>query len=388
MKAISVVPGTKTVRLVDRPEPTISVPDEIKLRVLRVGICGTDREEAAGGRAQASPSYKDLVLGHEMFGQVVEIGRGVKQVKPGDYAVFTVRRGCGKCSPCAMNRSDMCQTGLYTERGISGLDGYQTEYVVDREQYIVRVPPELETVGVLAEPFSVAEKAIAESMQLQLIRLPDSSTSQEWVSGKRCLVAGLGPIGLLAALALRLRGAEVWGLDVVDASTVRPRWLTRIGGHYIDGRRITPDHLIDQIDLFDLILEATGVPRLEFDLIDALAINGVYVVTGIPSGDRPLKIDGAEFMRRLVLRNQVILGSVNASRDHFQLAVHDLLEAQALWHDHVAQLITHRHDYTEFETVFQHHGSDEIKVVLEWGGTQPAPKEKAHEVPYHDAQVV
>ena len=112
MKAISVVPGTKTVRLVDRPEPSISVPDEIKVRVLRVGICGTDREEAAGGRAQAPPSHEDLVLGHEMFGQVVETGRGVKQVKPGDYAVFTVRRGCGKCRPCAMNRSDMCQTGL------------------------------------------------------------------------------------------------------------------------------------------------------------------------------------------------------------------------------------------------------------------------------------
>ena len=186
MKAISVVPGTKTVRLVDRPEPSISGPDEIKVRVLRVGICGTDREEAAGGRAQAPPSREDLVLGHEMFGQVVETGRGVKQVKPGDYAVFTVRRGCGKCRPCAMNRSDMCRTGLYSERGIAGMDGYQTEYVVDHEQYVVRVPPELEAVGVLAEPFSVAEKAIAEAIQLQLIRLPDSSSARDWVSGSSC----------------------------------------------------------------------------------------------------------------------------------------------------------------------------------------------------------
>ncbi|HEU5407544.1 MAG TPA: alcohol dehydrogenase catalytic domain-containing protein, partial [Nitrospira sp.] len=201
MKAISIVPGTKNVRLVDRPEPSISAADEIKVRVLRVGICGTDREEAAGGRAQAPPSHKDLVLGHEMFGQVVEIGRDVKQVKSGDYAVFTVRRGCGKCRPCAMNRSDMCETGLYSERGIAGMDGYQTEYVVDHEQYVVRVPPELEAVGVLAEPFSVAEKAIAEAVQLQTIRLPHSSP-QDWLPGKRCLIAGLGPIGLLAALAL------------------------------------------------------------------------------------------------------------------------------------------------------------------------------------------
>ena len=388
MKAISVVPGTSTVRLVDRAEPSISLPDQIKLRVLRVGICGTDREEAAGGRAKAPPSRQDLVLGHEMFGQVIETGRGVKQVKPGDYAVFTVRRGCGKCQPCAMNRSDMCQTGLYSERGISGLDGYQTEYVVDRELYIVRVPPELETVGVLVEPFSVAEKAIVESIQLQLIRLPDSGASRDWITGKRCLVAGLGPIGLLAALALRLRGAEVWGLDVVDANTVRPRWLDSIGGHYMDGRQITPDHLIGQIELFDLIFEATGVPSLEFDLIDALAINGVYVVTGIPSGDRPLKIDGAEFMRRLVLRNQVMVGSVNASHDHFQLAVNDLVQAQTRWPGHAAGLITQRHNYTEFETAFQHHGSDEIKVVLEWGGNQVLPKEKVGQMSYHDEQVV
>jgi glucose 1-dehydrogenase len=218
MKAIAVVPGTKTVQLVDRPEPSIVAPDDIKLRVLRVGICGTDREEAAGGRAKAAPAHQDLVLGHEMFGQVVDVGRTVTLVKPGDYAVFTVRRGCGTCRPCVMNRSDMCRTGLYAERGIWGLDGYQTEFVVDREAFAVRVAPELEAVGVLAEPFSVAEKAISEAVHLQLTRLPDMATSLDWLSGKRCLVAGLGPIGLLAALSLRLRHAEVWGLDVVDAN--------------------------------------------------------------------------------------------------------------------------------------------------------------------------
>jgi threonine dehydrogenase-like Zn-dependent dehydrogenase len=266
-----------------------------------------------------------------------------------------------------MNRSDMCQTGLYSERGIWALDGYQTEYVVDREQYVVRVAPELEAVGVLAEPFSVAEKAISEAVHLQLTRLPDSATSLDWLSGKRCLVAGLGPIGLLAALSLRLRGGEVWGLDVVDQGTPRPRWLGVIGGHYLDGREIMPEHCIDQIGTFDLIFEATGIASLEFDLLDVLAMNGVYAVTGIPSGDRPLTLSGAEFMRRLVLRNQVMVGSVNASRDHFQLAVNDLVLAEARWPQRVADLVTHRHPYEDFEPAFQHHGSDEIKVVLEWG---------------------
>jgi threonine dehydrogenase-like Zn-dependent dehydrogenase len=143
--------------------------------------------------------------------------------------------------------------------------------------------------------------------------------------------------------------------------------LERIGGHYLDGRSITPDRRIDEIGTFDVIFEATGIASLEFDLLDALAINGVYAITGIPSGDRPLTVQGAEIMRRLVLRNQVMVGSVNASRDHFQLAVNDLVRAEARWPQQVAEIITHRHPYGDFESAFQHHGSDEIKVVLEWG---------------------
>ncbi len=192
MKALALIPGTTTLRLVDRPEPQISAPDQIKLKVLHVGICGTDREEAAGGRADAPPDQQDLVIGHEMFGQVVAIGQSVTRVKEGDYAVFTVRRGCGKCTPCAMNRPDMCETGDYTERGIKGRDGYQTEFVVDTEQYIVKVPSELESIGVLAEPTSVSTKAIIEAVRVQEARLPDALVTPNWLYGRRCLVAGLG----------------------------------------------------------------------------------------------------------------------------------------------------------------------------------------------------
>jgi threonine dehydrogenase-like Zn-dependent dehydrogenase len=354
MKAIAVIPGTTAVRLVDRPEPSITAPDEVKARVMRVGICGTDREEAAGGRAKAPSAHDDLVMGHEMFGQVVDVGTAVTQVKTGDYALFTVRRGCGQCRPCMLQRSDMCRTGLYTERGIWGLDGYQTEYVVDHEPFVVRVPHELEPVGVLTEPFSVAEKAIAEAVHVQRTRLPDSATSLDW------------PVGLLAALSLRLREADVWGLDIVDAETVRPRWLTAIGGHYLDGRKRPFDRAKNQIGSFDMIFEATGIASLQFELLDALALDGVYAVAGIPSGDQPLSVEGSALMRRLVLQNQLIVGSVNASRDHFQLAVHDLSMAERRWPGQIARLITHRHPYTDFEAAFQHHGSDEIKVVLDW----------------------
>lgn len=366
MKAIACTPGTTNLRLLDRPEPRIAAPDEVKLRVLRVGICGTDREEAAGGRSMAPAGQTDLVLGHEMFGQVVDVGKSVSRVKPNDFAVFTVRRGCGKCLPCTMNRPDMCRTGNYRERGIWGLDGYQTEYVVDQEQHIVQVPSSLEAAGVLCEPLSVSEKAIDEAVRIQVARLPDAPATPNWLHGRRCLSAGLGPIGLLAALILRLRGAEVYGLDIVDGASARPRWLEHIGGHYIDGRQITPDKVDDAVGAMDLIVESTGVASLEFNLLDALAPDGAYVVTGIPGGDHPIELDGAELMRQLVLDNQVMFGSVNAARDHYQMAIDDLMHASLLWADHASKLITHRHSYTDFAAAYQQHPADEIKSVIEW----------------------
>lgn len=366
MKAIANITGTPTLALVERPEPSLNSDEEVKLQVLRVGICGTDREEAAGGRSSPPAGKKELVIGHEMLGRVVEVGKSVGRVAVGDLAVFTVRRGCGKCLPCLMNRPDMCQTGDYTERGIWGLDGFQTEFVVDKEQYVVQVPANLEAMGVLCEPLSVAEKAIDEAGRIQAARLPDAPARLDWLHGRPCLVAGLGPIGLLAALILRLHGAEVYGLDVVDDGTARPAWLEHIGGKYIDGRQVPPDKLDDTLGQIDLIVEAAGVASLEFNLLDALGQNGVYSLTGIPGGDRPLTLNGADLIRQLVLYNQVLVGSVNAARDHFQMAVDDLTQAQLLWGDHVTKLITHHYANTDFDPALHQHPTDEIKAVIEW----------------------
>ena len=347
----------------DRQQPSVKADDDVLAQVIRVGICGTDREEAGGGRALPPSGGKELVIGHEALTRVLQTGKAVSRVKPGDLAVLTVRRGCDACLPCTMNRSDMCLTGSYRERGIWGMDGYQTELVADRERYVVRVPPELESVGVLTEPLSVAEKAIDEAARIQTSRLPESAARPDWLHGRRCLVAGLGPIGLLAALALRLRGAEVFGLDIVDEGSSRPSWLKRIGGSYVDART-RPSQVMQEMEL---VFEATGVASLEFSLLDVLGRNGVYVLTGIPGGDRPLQLDGAELIRRLVLQNQVMVGSVNASRDHYQMAVDDLAQARLAWPGHVEKLITARRPYTDFMDVMSRHDPDEIKVTLEWG---------------------
>lgn len=363
MKAIAITPGTPEVRLVERPEPAVTGPDEVKLRVLRVGVCGTDRAEAGGGRADPPAGRSDLVIGHEMLGEVAEVGTAVRRVRPGDLAVLTVRRGCGRCLPCAMTRSDRCLTGEYLERGIRGLDGYQAEYVVDREREIVRVPPEVGLAGVLAEPLSVVEKAIDEALRIQFARLPAAAAAPDWLEGRRCMVAGLGPVGLLAAMVLVLRGADVHGLDIVDDASARPAWLRAIGGTYIDSRQLAPERIADAVGPMEFLVEAAGAPELAFDLIEALGRNGIYILIGIPAGHCVASLPA----RDLVLENQVLIGIVNAARGHFRMAVDDLVHAHDRWPGHLERLITHRYAPADAATALHGHPEDEIKAVVEWG---------------------
>jgi threonine dehydrogenase-like Zn-dependent dehydrogenase len=368
MKAISLVPGTTNISLAEVEEPMIANPDEVKIKIWQVGICGTDREEAAGGRADAPMGKQHLIIGHEMFGQVVEIGGGVSSVKVGDYGVLTVRRGCGKCPACNNNRSDMCYTGEYTERGIKGADGFQSQYVVDKEQYLIKVPESIKSIGVLTEPMSVAAKAIDEAMIIQSARLKGFDRTENWFKGKKALIAGIGAIGLMAAFALRLRGAEVIGMDIVDEDTLRPQILKQIGGKYIDGREIGVTDIDEKCGEADFVFEATGIAKLQIELIDTLAINGIYVATGIPAGERPLNVTAGSMMQQLVLKNQIILGSVNASIDHYKMAVEDLAACYEKWPEQILQVITEKIPYSNFGQALHQHSVDEIKVVVDWTG--------------------
>lgn len=365
MQAISIQPGATDAQLKEFPEPAIRSPHQVKIRILEVGICGTDREEVKGGRADAPPGEAHLIIGHEMFGKVVETGKQVSTVSVGDYGVFSVRRGCGSCAPCLNNRSDMCYTGRYTERGIKGLHGFEAEYVVDEEQYLVKVPESIRSIGVLAEPMSVAEKAIDEALSIQTSRLPEAVSGQ-WLPGKKALVAGMGAIGLLAAISLRLRGAEVIGVDIVDENTKRPTILKRIGGVYVDTRKTDIKDLDEKFGQIDFIFEATGVAEVGFNLIDALGTNGIYVMTGIPHGERPICLTGAPLMTQMVLKNQIVLGSVNAGPKHFDLAVRSLQKAKNRWGGLMDELITTRISYKEFQSALDFRSVDDIKTVVEW----------------------
>ncbi|MBK0402644.1 glucose 1-dehydrogenase [Adhaeribacter sp. BT258] len=366
MKAINLVPGTKSVSLEEISEPQITAGDEVKIKVWEVGICGTDREETSGGRATAPAGQKKLVIGHEMFGQVEMVGKMVKKVKPGDFGVFMVRRGCGQCAACQNRRSDICYTGNYTERGIHGADGFQAEYVVDKEEYLVKVPEKIRHIGVLTEPMSVAAKAIDEALCLQKARLKEIMDQEKWLKGKKALVAGIGAIGLLAAFILRLKGAEVIGLDIVPEDSLRPQLLKQIGGTYINGKETKTLAIDKEIGQIDFIFEATGIAELQLQLLEALGINGIYVATGIPEGKRPVTNISADVMKQLVLKNQILLGSVNAGYAHYEMAVEMLEQSYRKWPDVVNKLLTARIPFTDFKTALHQHDENEIKVVIEW----------------------
>jgi glucose 1-dehydrogenase len=337
MKGVAVFPGSRMVRLTDEPEPRLATPTDVRLRVLDVGICGTDKELAAFKYGTPPPGSDHLVIGHESLGEVVEVGSGVTRVQVGDLVVPSVRRPCphAHCLPCTSGRQDFCTTGDYSERGIKERHGFMTEHVVDDERWMNVVPRALRDVGVLVEPLTIAQKALAEMAVVQQ-RLP-------WAGTHRALVLGAGPVGLLGAMALVTDGFETVVYSRGAAESPRGRLVTDLGATYVSADTTAVADLPKRVGPIDVIYEATGVSGLAFDALAALGPNGICVLTGVPGHGvepRPVKTD--LLMRNLVLGNQVVLGSVNASRADFEAAIRDLAAFRARWPRALDALITGR----------------------------------------------
>lgn len=341
MKALAVFPSSREVRLIDEPEPSISGPNEVKLKILEAGICGTDREIASFhyGAPPEGSSYQ--ILGHEALGEVVEIGSAVTGLVPGDLAVLLVRRPCihEHCGPCRAGRQDFCITGDFTERGIKGAHGYMTEFVVDDQQYIVKVPKELREVAVLLEPLTVAEKG-AEQVRFIAARLPGNLKNDP--SNLNAVVLGAGPIGLLGAMKLVNGGVKVCVYNLDKADSPSGKIVSAIGARYICSADHTPENLREMVGNISVVYEATGAAKVSFQVMSVLGVNGVYVFTGVPGIKAPVEIDAEQIMRNLVLNNQVICGTVNAGRNAFEEGVADLQSFMKLFPDAVRAMITSR----------------------------------------------
>ncbi len=364
MKALAVYPSERRMALIDRPEVSLGSPSEVRLRMLRVGVCGTDREICSFEYGTPPAGSDHLVLGHEALAEVVEVGAAVTGFAPGDLVVPMVRRPCGvaACEPCGVGRQDFCVTGQYTERGIRGAHGFMTGCIVEDARWLVPLPRSLADVGVLVEPLTIAEKALLE-VRAVLDRMP---WRRESLEGLHALVLGGGPVGLLGAMALRVAGCQVTLASRQPTSDPRTALLEAIGGRYVSVETESLTQVIPRLGPIDVVYEAVGASAPAFEALQALGPNGVFVFTGVPARGAAPDLNGGTLMRSLVLGNQVLLGTVNAGRDAFDAAVTDLIRFMERWPDAVRALITTRVPLAGVPEVMAKRGSG-IKTVVELG---------------------
>jgi glucose 1-dehydrogenase len=343
MRAITVIPGTAgSAQLDDVPEP----PEDagaVLVDGLALGICGTDAEIVGGHYGWPPEGAQRLVLGHESLGRVRECPDGAG-LSPGDLVVGIVRRpDAVPCACCARGEWDFCRNGEYTERGIKERDGYGSERWRVEPDFAVRVDADVEDVGVLLEPTSVVAKAWE-----QIERIG----ARACFDAQRVLVTGAGPIGLLAALLGVERGYEVHVVDQVTDGP-KPDLVRRLGATYHSGGVAEVGHV-------DIVVEATGVGAVVADVLNGTARNGIVCLTGVSSGGRSIDFDVGGLNRSMVLENDVVFGSVNANRRHYEAASEALMKADREW---LRGLITRRVPLDRWQEALERRPGD-VKVVV------------------------
>ena len=354
MRAITLLPGiANSARLDDIAEPPIS-DGTILVRTLTLGVCGTDREIVSGAFGEAPPGSERLVLGHESFGEVIDAPGDSGFVK-GDRIVGIVRRPDPvPCPACAAGEWDMCRNGRYTERGIKGLDGYGAERFRIEPAFAVKVDAALGILGVLTEPTSIVAKAWAQVERI-------GRRSHSW-RPRKLLVTGSGPIGLLAALIGMQRGFKTHILDrSADGpipTLVRDLGATHHAGQVSDLAGLDPD----------VVMECTGAPAVIGGVMGFTAPGGIVCLLGI-GGPLEIKFDVGGLNRTMVLDNNVVFGSVNANRDHYDMAADVLSRADPRW---LGQLISRRVPLERWDEALQQR-PDDIKVIVDFAAESHGP---------------
>lgn len=352
MKAITVEPKMQgSLRLEDWPEPDIW-DGSVLVEAIAVGVCGTDVEIAEGKYGWAPPGKKRLVLGHESLGRVIDPGP-TSGLRKGDLVVGVVRRPDPvPCPNCAVGEWDMCRNGQYTERGIKQIDGFMSERWRTQPEYAIKIDPSLGILGVLLEPAAVVAKAWEHILAVG---------QRAFWEPKTVLVTGAGPIGLLAALGAVQHGAEVHVL-ARESSGVKPELVRALGATYHSG-------CVSDIGFEpDVIMECTGVGEVISESLAVIGASGVVCLIGIGHGGKVPNIPTATVATSAVLKNNVVLGSVNANKRHWYKAAEGLARADQSW---LARLITRRERPENFHQAFARNAED-IKVIIQFSDVSTA----------------
>jgi glucose 1-dehydrogenase len=345
MKAITVEPKTPgSARYDEFPEPDVS-EGSVLVEAVAAGVCGTDVEIVTGKYGWAPPGAKRLVLGHESLGRVIDPGPR-SSLKKGDLVVGIVRRPDPvPCPNCAVGEWDMCTNGQYTERGIKEIHGFMSQRWRSEPEYLIKVDPSLGILGVLLEPMTVITKALEQILVIG---------QRAYWEPKTVLVTGAGPIGLLAALRLRTRGFQAHVLDRTDTGP-KPELVRDLGATYHTGSVLDLDFEPD------VIVECTGVGAVIADSIQKVGAGGIICLTGIGAGGVTGRAT-ADMAAGAVLKNNVIVGSVNANKRHWYRAGENLARSDRAW---LSRVITRRVKPENFQQALERQ-PDDVKVIIQF----------------------
>jgi glucose 1-dehydrogenase len=343
VKALVVDPGVAhSTRVEDIGEPE---GEGVLVRVLEVGVCGTDREMSEGLFGVGPEGGGALVLGHELLGEVARDGHGFAR---GDLVCATVRRSCHHCVACLAGSPDSCLTGDYVERGITRLHGFARELVIEDPEQLVPIPRALGGLGVLGEPASICARAVRHALAI--------GTRQPW-EPSRALVLGAGAVGLLTTALLRLQGLDVWVASLEPSSTI----AEELGAHYLPIAGVD----LHALGAFDLVVEAAGDAQLMADALGLLRRSGVACILGIDGRERTVEMPGRVIGVDIVLENRVLFGSVNASRGDWVAGVQALDDARTRWPGALEQLVALRVPLDGFAEAFAFTGGKATLVLAE-----------------------
>lgn len=371
MKAVAVIPGKAgSVHLVEMDRPSagdIKNGRGVLVEVLRAGACGTDREINNAEHGEAPEGSEFLVLGHENLGRVAETGPQVSEFAAGDHVVATVRRPCGASIYDRIGVQDFTTDNTYFERGISRLHGYMAEYYAEDAEFLIKIPEALKHVGVLLEPLSVVEKGLKQAADIQ-------ERLKIW-HPKTATVLGTGSVGLLAVMALRMRGYNVHGFGREPRDGYLNADLCEaIGATYDSTAETTVEETTRKYGQYDLIFECTGYSPIIFDAVQSLNENGILVLASVTGGGRKTdQVPSDKINQLFVLGNRVMVGTVNAGREHFEMGVKDLALCEAMYPGWLGRMLTHRIEGLEnfaemFEILNDSSKHKAIKAYLEIKG--------------------
>jgi threonine 3-dehydrogenase len=340
MKALVKSRASRGLWLEDVAEPEPGIND-VKIRVLLTGICGTDLHIYEWDEWAKSTIPVPMTIGHEFYGEIVAVGSNVADFHGGEFVSGEGHVTCGRCRNCLAGRRHLCaQTqGVGVNR-----PGAFAQYIVLPMTNVWRhkksVPPE---IGSIFDPFG---NAVHTALSFPVL-------------GEDVLVTGAGPIGLMAALVAKHAGARY--VVVTDVNPYRLALARKLGVTLAVDTRQTPlaevQKQLGMQEGFDVGLEMSGVPSAFREMLENLCHGAKVAMLGIPSSD--IAID----WHRVIFNMLTIKGIYGREMFETWYKMTVMLECGL----DISPVITHRFSHREYERGFDAMRSGECgKVILDW----------------------